>query len=202
MSINPITKLILIFISGLLLSLSAPGYDLWFLAWIALSPLFIIINTSKLIKETVFYSFIFGFAYNLWYLHWIFSLHPLAWLGFGNTSSLLISFFALIVVTTYNALFFALFGAVVAYHKKISPTPYNKGILNLLLTTIFWLVIFNKLSSCKFLLGFPWTLIEYSQYKNLFLIQTSEYFGSLSISFMIVFLNQVVANFFIWVFNI
>ncbi len=202
MSIHPIAKIILILVSGFLLSLSAPGYDLWFLAWIGLSPLFIIINTSKHVKETVFYSFIFGFAYNFWYLHWLFSLHPLEWLGFGNISSLLISFFALIIVTTYNSLFFALFGAVAAYHKKISPSPYNKGIPNFLLTTIFWLVIFNKLSSSKLLLGFPWTLIEYSQYKNLFLIQMSEYFGSLSISFLIVFFNQVVANFFIWMFNI
>ena len=202
MSIHPTIKLLLIFISGVFLSLSAPGYDLWFLAWVAISPLFIAINTSKRIKDAVVYSFLFGFGYNFWYLKWIYSLHPLEWLGFDTKSSILISLLAYIVVVTYNGLFFALFGFIVGCHKKFSLSPYSRGISNLILISIIWLIVFNKLMSCKYLLGFPWTLVEYSQYKNLFLIQIAEYCGSISISFLIVFFNQVLANFLIWLFNI
>ncbi|MBI3590555.1 MAG: apolipoprotein N-acyltransferase [Candidatus Melainabacteria bacterium] len=202
MSINPIGKIFLIFLCGSLLSLSAPGYDLWIIAWFGLTPLFIIINTSKKIKEVISYSFLFGLGYNLGYLNWLFSLHPLNWLGFNDFTSIVISVFVLVTVAVYNSLYFVIFGTVIFYLKSISVSPYDKGVPNLLLTTFIWLIVFNKLSTFKCLLGFPWTLIEYSQYKNLYLIQIAEYFGSISISFLIVFFNLLLADFLIWLVNI
>lgn len=197
-----ITKVFFICFCGFLLSLSAPGYDLWILAWVGLSPLFIIINTSKGMKEAGLYSFLFGFAYNFWYLHWLFSLHPLSWLGFSNFVSIVISVLALVIVTFYNSLFFVLFGVLAAYLRKISIKPYSQGLTYILIVTFLWLVIFNKLSSLEFLLGFPWTLIEYSQYKNLFLIQLSEYFGGMGVAFLIMFFNLIFAELLIWLFGI
>ena len=202
MQIHTPIKIFLICFSGFLLSFCAPGYDLWFLAWIGLSPLFIIINTSSKLIRTILYSFLFGFSYNFCYLHWLFSIHPLNWLGFNNFQSFLLSFIALIVVTTYSSLFFVLFTICIICLKHIAVKPYDRGIPNFLLVTFLWLIIFNKLSGCKILFGFPWTLIEYSQYKNLFLIQIAEYFGSVSISFLIVFFNLVLANFILWLLSI
>ena len=199
---HPLIKALLIFLSGFILSFSAPGYDLWFLAWVGLVPLFIIINTSKGIKDMLVYPFLFGFAYNLSYLHWLFSIHPLNWIGFNDFQSYLISFLSVLLVSTYNSLFFILFAVGVFLIRKFSLTPYKSGILYILIITFLWLIVFNKLLSCKLLLGVPWTLIEYSQYKNLYLIQIAEYFGSISISFLIVFFNIIVADFFIWLFNI
>ena len=199
---NPFLKAFLLFLSGLILSLSAPGYDLWFLAWIGLVPLFIIINTSKEIKDIVIYPFLFGFSYNLSYLHWLFSMHPLNWIGFNDFQSYLISSLAVIIVSGFNALFFLLFSVCVFLIKKFSLIKHKSGILYVLIITFLWLIVFNKLLACKFLLGVPWTLIEYSQYKNLYLIQIAEYFGSISISFLIVFFNIVLADFLIWLFNI
>jgi len=198
---NPFLKALLISLSGFILSFSAPGYDLWFLAWIGLVPLFIIINTSKQIKVVV-YSFLFGFAYNLSYLHWLFSIHPLNWIGFNDFQSYLISFVSVVAVSTFNSLFFVLFGVSVYLVRKFSLTPYKSGIIYTLIVSFLWLIVFNKLLESKFLLGVPWTLIEYSQYRNLYLIQIAEYFGSISISFLIVFFNMVLADFFIWLFNI
>lgn len=202
MLLNPIKKVFLVCFCGFLLSLSAPGYDLWFIAWIGLVPLFIVINKSRKLRETTLYSFLFGFFYNFSYLYWLFSLHPLDWLGFSNTASFFISILALFVVTIYNSLYFIIFAILVFYLKKFSVHPYDKGIPNLLLVTFIWLIVFNKLSACKFLLGFPWTLIEHSQYKNLFLIQIAEYFGGVSVSFLIVFFNLILANFLIWQFSV
>lgn len=202
MSIHPAAKVFLICICGFLLSLSAPGYDLWFLAWIGLVPLFIAISTSKKLIESLLYSFLFGFAYNFCYLHWILSIHPLSWLGFNNTVSLTVSFFSLLVAAFCNSVFFVLFAILVTILKQLSVNPYNKGIPNLVLITFIWLIVFNKISCMEMFLGFPWTLVEYSQYKNLHLIQIAEYLGSISISFLIVFFNLVLANLVLWFFNI
>ncbi len=199
---HPFVKALLIFLGGFILSFSAPGYDLWFIAWLGLAPLFIIINTSRGIKDVILYSFLFGFAYNASYLHWLFSIHPLNWMGFNTVQSYFISFLAVVLVSTFNSLFYILFAICVFAIKKFSLTPYKSGVPFILIVTFLWLIIFNKLSACKFLFGFPWTLIEYSQYKNLYLIQIAEYFGSALISFLIVFFNLVIADFLIWLFNI
>ncbi|MBI2995831.1 MAG: apolipoprotein N-acyltransferase [Candidatus Melainabacteria bacterium] len=198
---NPVIKILLITFCGFLLSFSAPEYNLWLVAWIGLTPLFIIINTAKKIKEGIFYSFLFGFGYNFWYLHWLFSMHPLDWLGLSNTESLILSYLALFITSVYCSLYFVLFTICVFLLKQVSVKPFNNSILKLILTTFIWLIVFNKLLSCKYLPGFPWTLVEYSQYKNLFLIQIAEYFGSVSISFLIVIFNLVLAEFLIWIFS-
>ena len=198
MQLHPLLKIFLICLSGFLLSLSAPGYDVWLFAWVGLVPLFIIINTSKQLRTMLLHAFLFGFAYNFWYLHWLFSIHPLDWLGFKGLPSIFISAFALISVASYNSLFFVLFGLVVFYFKKMHVSPYNKGILSLVLISFFWTVIFNKISSMECLFGFPWTLIEYSQYKNLFLIQFVEFFGSISVSFILVFFNLLLSELFLY----
>lgn len=191
---NPIIKIFLTCFCGFLLSLSAPGYNLWLIAWFGLVPLFIIIYTSKKISALSLYSFLFGFAYNISCLHWIFSLHPLSWLGFSNGFSLFLSTFALVLVSAYNSIFFVLFSFLAFYLRNLSLKPYDKGLVHNVLVTVIWLVIFNKVSASKWLLGFPWTLIEYSQYKNLYLIQIAEYFGSISISFILIFVNLLLSQ--------
>ena len=198
MALHPFLKILITIASGFLLSLSAPGYDFSFLAWIFLSPLFTIIINSKKLNEAVLHAFLFGFAYNLSCLHWVFSLHPLTWLGLSVKESYFVCVFSLIFVVVYSSLYFVIFAVVVSVFRSFLPTPYNRGFSSLLLITFFWLIIFNKLGSNSFLLGFPWTLVEYSQYKNLYLIQIAEYFGSIWISFLIIFFNLTLANLLIY----
>lgn len=189
---NFLIKIFVSIFSGLILSLSAPGYDLWFIAWFGLIPLFILLSYSQRLMSMAFYSFLFGFSYNLSYLSWLVSLHPITWLGFSLNESIFISLISLIIPALYNALFFILFVICLFLVNKYS--PYKKSILHPFLITIIWLIVFNKLSSLSYLHGFPWTLLEYTQYKNLFLIQVSEYLGSSYISFLIVFFNLSLAN--------
>lgn len=202
MLVHLLVKLFSICFSGFLLSLSAPGFDLWFFAWVGLSPLFIIINTSRKLKEVIIYSFLFGFTYNLSYLHWIFSLHPLTWLGFNEIESILLSFLALLGTVLYSSFFYVIFSVVIFGFKFLSFGKFNKNILEITLTSLLWLVVFNKISTLKVIYGFPWTLIEYSQYRNIFLIQIAEYVGTSGISFLIVFFNIVFANILLWIFSI
>ena len=199
---HPVIKALLICLSGFILSLSAPGYDLWFIAWFGLIPFFIIIAISKKLTDLVSCTFLFGASYNLSYLCWFFSLHPLSWLGFNDLQSYILSFAAHVIVSSYNGLFFVLYAMGIYTIKRFAPSNYSKGVLSYFISTILWLIVFNKLSASQYLLGFPWTLIEYSQYKNLYLIQLSEYLGSSFISFLIVFFNLAATNFVIWFFKI
>jgi apolipoprotein N-acyltransferase len=201
-SINLFPKIILICISGFTLSLSAPGYDLWILAWVCISPLFIAINTSKKLYEVISYSFLFGFSYYFWYYHWLFSLHPLSWLGLTDIESYAVAIVSVLVPTILNSLYFVLYGIIIRLIKNIVGSSSTNNVSYLILVSLLWVIIFNKIAASKLLLGFPWALIEYSQYKNLHLIQTAEYFGSCSISFLIVLFNLVLSNLFSWFFNV
>lgn len=200
MSIPFYMKLIIIALSGVLLSFSSPGYDLWFLAWICISPLFIFINNSKNLPETLLISFVFGFSYGLGYLHWLFSLHPLTWLGLSSFESLLVSSLAVIVPSLQQALLFVLFAILFYLLKKALGNDVNKSISSILLTCLLWVIVFNKIGSSKYILGFPWALIEYSQYKNFYLIQIADQVGSIFISFLIVYANIILANFLSYLF--
>lgn len=150
----------------------------------------------------IVYSFLFGFTYNLSCLHWVFSLHPLTWLGFNETESLLLSFLALVGTALYSSFFYVVFSTVIFILRLISLGKFNKNLLEITLTSLVWLVVFNKIATLKVIYGFPWTLIEYSQYKNIFLIQIAEYVGTSGISFLIVFFNIVFANILLWFFSI
>lgn len=189
-------------VSGFVLSLSAPNYGFWIIAWFGLVPLFIVLYTSEDLLEIILCSFLFGFTYNLSYLHWLFSLHPLDWIGLSNNESFIVATASLVIPSFYNSLYFIVFSLSLLFLRLLLSKSDIKTIPMLVLTVFFWLIIFNKLGSSKFILGFPWTLIEYSQYKNLFLIQIAEYCGSISIGFLIVFFNLALANLFIWFFTV
>ena len=201
MSSSFFVKLIFASISGFILSFGAPGYDLWFIPWIGLVPLFVLIETSKNIKEAFIYPFTFGFFYNSWYLHWLPSMHSLGWLGLSESESIFVSYLSYFMVVLHGALFFVLYSFILFIIKKFSLNPFPKGLITNLIYSFLWLVVFNKIYSIKAFLGFPWTLVEYSQYKNLFLIQVAEFFGSTFISFLIVLFNIVLAEIFLYILN-
>ena len=192
-----ILKIIFSLICGLILSTSTPGNDWWLVAWVGIAPLFILIGISRNVFEVSIFSFVFGLAYNLLCLKWIFTIHSLSWLGFSEQLSYLISFSAWIIASVICSAFFIFFGIVTYYINKQSNNN-NKGILGCLLNSFIWVVIFNKLASLSIFLGFPWSLVEYSQYKNFYLIQIAELFGSIFISVLIVFFNNVIANIVLW----
>lgn len=194
MKVNFLLRLFISILGGSILALSLPGYNWWIIAWFGLSPFFFLINISKSIKEVLFLSFLFGVFYNFYGLIWLFSLHPLTWLGLNSKESVFVSIFALIVPVVYNALYFVLFSMIAYLLKNCSVEPYCKGFLRLLITTLIWLIVFNKISSSELFLGFPWTLIEYSQFNNLYFIQIAEYFGGIGIAFILVLFNLVVGE--------
>ena len=202
MPIQGLSKFVLICLFGSFFALSARGYDFWFLAWFCLAPLFLLIKNSKGLKEAVIYSFLFGFFYNILYLWWLFSLHPLNWLGFSSTQSYIISLLSLLITSLYSSIFYILFGIIAFYFYSFFSNIKGASFKLTFILSFIWLIIFNKLQFSKFILGFPWTLVEYSQYKNLFLIQASDCFGGALIAFLIVFFNLVIADIAGWFFNI
>ncbi len=155
-------NLLLAVISGLLTGLSFDFEFLSFLAWISLIPLLFILNKSQL-KKGIFYSFIFGFVYSLTAMFWV-----------GNVTKL-----GLIVLLGYLSLYAVLFFAISRY--------FLKKPLAIFTIPCVWIAL--ELLRENIWCGFGWTNLGYSQYRNLYLIQSADLFGVKFISFVIVMVN-------------
>ncbi len=185
--------------SGAALGLSAPGFGQWFLAWVGLVPLLLLAVSSSGPAQSFLRGAVFGFAYNLVYLNWYLGLHPLNWLGFNDWQSAALAALAWLIVCLHQAL---ITGGFAALARVI---PLTGGFLvakveerwhlpTLIVLPLVWVLIHNKLGNAHDLLGVPWSMLEYSQYKQLPLIQIASVVGGIGLGFLLVLSNVAIAG--------
>jgi apolipoprotein N-acyltransferase len=162
-------------LSGILLILSFPNFDLEYLAWFALVPLFYSIDGKGLFHAFTL-GFLTGFVSFLGILYWIIvAIHT-----YGNVP-LILSGLILLLLVMYLSLFIGVFTFLTRFIQ------IGSGLRTILLTPIIW-VSLEYLRS--FLLtGFPWANIGYSQYLNLPFIQMADITGAYGASFVIILFN-------------
>ncbi len=176
--INPLAKhcflLLLAVSSAVLLVASYPLADISLFAWIALIPLFLLIEISTK-KTSFFYSFIVGICFFGGILYW------LAYVSVLGYSVLVVSL----------AFFFGAFG-LCSYIllEKLRRTRWYA--FSIFLLAALW-VSLEYLRSILFT-GFPWALLGYSQYRNPILIQIADITGPYGVSFVIVMSNILFYN--------
>jgi len=189
----------LIALSGGLLGLSAPGINQWYIAWFGAVPLLIAIATSSGIKQAFLRGFTFGTAYNLVYISWLLGLQPLNWLGFNWWQGGLLASAAWIICSVHQGLITALFATIARllpitggfFPKKTSGTF---SLPALLAVPLLWILVHNFIGNAHDALGIPWTMIEYSQYKQAYLIQCASIIGGVGIGFLLIMWNTALAT--------
>jgi len=192
------TDLFLCAAAGALLGLAAPGVNLSGLAWFGLAPLLLFIARSKSFWQTVARATFFGTAYSLTYLNWYFGLCPLDWMGFSGWQGYLLAGSGWMSVSIHQGLMIACFALLVRY-LPISATLLpgkvsGRWSLPALFTIpLLWVLIENKILNHPDILGHPWIMLEYTQYKHLPLIQSASVIGGIGIGFLIVMINTSAA---------
>ena len=157
-------------ISFLMLYLSFPVYNLNYLAFIALVPIFFIAYISNL-KKTILYSIITGFLFYAFYLFWMNAY--LAVVGVTFVTLVFGSYFVISLILIHLT-------------SKIFPK------YRVIITPIIWISI-EYLRSFGFL-GFTFGDIGYTQHNFLRFIQVSDIGGEALISFILVFFNASIAH--------
>ena len=172
--------LLLPVVSGTLLVLSFPTYDLDFLAWIALVPLLIAIR-EKPWKTAFGQGWLAGLVFFVGTLSWVINaMHQ-----YGQIP-LPVSFFIMLLLAGYCALFVALFAAILVALTDA------RGLLRPWTAAALWVTL-EWLRGHLFS-GFPWALLGYSQYHALSVIQIADVTGVYGISFLLVLVNALVAR--------
>lgn len=160
-------RLILVLISSILLILSFPNFNLEFLAWIALVPLFFAIDSQKP-SRTFLLSYLSGALFFLGTVYWL--IH--------------VTLPGMIAVVLYLALYFGLFGLILSYGSWVT----NYGLL--LFIPSVWVTL--ELIRSHFLTGFGWNLLAHSQSYTLPVIQIADITGAYGVSFIIVMVNTAI----------
>lgn len=179
---------------GAVLALSAPGFEQSYIAWVGLIPFLFATFTSRTVLQAFNRAFAFGAAYTLTYGHWLLSLNP-AWSWISPDYIGLTAAFWWIVCALHQG---TVFGVIAVILRKLPMSSgwfpeFEKGIKIPIIVAfpLLWVLMLNKVANCPATLGFPWTMLEYSQYRNLELIQAAKFVGGIGIGALIVLVNTV-----------
>ena len=167
-------------ISGVLIVLAFPVFDLYLLAWVAFIPLLLSL-WKKSPGEAFQAGFVFGVVYFFGTLYWIY--HSINFYG-G------VSFVASISIVLLLCCYLSIYPAVFAYF--FSSFIKKTRLPALLIGPVLWVVL-EFVRSYAFT-GFPWSSIGYSQYKFLSVIQVSDITGVYGISFLVLAFNCAIVD--------
>ena len=164
--------ILLVVVSGTLTALSFPKFNLSFLAWISLIPLFFaLLNKSP--RQSFLLGLIGGISFNAILIYWI----PDVPSHYGNLS-VGMSFLIFLVFVLYLALYWALFSWFFTRIRRAYPR------LIFILAPFIWTSLEYILT--HFLTGFPWGLLGYTQHQNLWFLQLAPLSGIYGLSFILV----------------
>ncbi|UCE42685.1 MAG: apolipoprotein N-acyltransferase [Candidatus Aminicenantes bacterium] len=169
--------ILLVVISGALTALSFPKFNLSFLCWISLIPLFLALH-NKSSKQSFLLGFLGGITFNAILIYWI----PAVPNHYGNLS-IGISLLIYAVFAFFLALFWALFAWFFAKIQRSFPR------LIFLLAPCIWIGFEYILT--HFLTGFPWGLLGYSQHNNLWFLQMASLTGIYGLSLILVLFQSL-----------
>jgi len=171
-------ELILPVISGILLVLSFPPFNLYPLAWVSLAPLLLAIKDRDT-KRTFNSGLVTGSVYFLGTVYWVFhSMYV-----FGNIPAVA-SLFLVILLCLYLSLYIGAFSVLfnLMYVRVHLPA--------MIIAPVLWVTL--EYARTYIITGFPWSLIGYSQYSFLPLIQISDITGVYGISFLVAAVNGLI----------
>jgi apolipoprotein N-acyltransferase len=165
-------------LSGVLLVLSFPSFSIHQLAWVALVPLLLALTGEE--SNRIFYpGVVTGMVFFMGTVYWVFhSMYVHGHLPAAASLSLLI------ILSLYLSLYTGLFSVLFTYMYRKLHLPA------LILVPVAWVTL--EYARTYILTGFPWSLLGYTQYSFLTLIQISDVTGVYGISFLVAAVNGLI----------
>lgn len=184
MSQWPLRHILLAATTGIVLPLCFPKFDVGLLAWVALIPLHIALDSSRR-TQAFWLGWLSGMIGFTGIMSWVVTaMHT-----YGKVP-LLISYGIMLLLTAYLGLFVAVYSAGVVWFRMLVPR------YGLFAAPCLWVTL--ELLRTYLLSGLPWSLFGYSQYRQLDLIQVADHLGVYGVSFLIVLTNVALAELYLW----
>ncbi|HCF28791.1 MAG TPA: apolipoprotein N-acyltransferase [Cyanobacteria bacterium UBA11049] len=177
--------------SGILMGLTTAPVGAWFLAWIALAPLWVLVVRSRKEKSLhplsfILHPLVWGIGYHGVALFWITGIHPMTWMGVSWLNSLAIALFCWTFITLWGA------ALVVAWAAGMAFLARGVGILaRVLIGTALWCGLESLWSAGPLW----WSSLAYTQSPyNLPILHLGQLSGSNTVTAAIVLVNALFAE--------
>lgn len=199
--------------AGILMGLTPAPVNAWFVAWIALAPLWVLVTTHpksnpyptnlpRFVKRSRRFlspefrlGFTWGFGYNLIALSWITGLHPLTWMGIPWAVSITITIACWLIITLWGALLVGIWAGVLSWLDRPfslrSPFPFYSALLRVVIGTALWCILETIWSWSPL----EWTFLAYTQSpNNLWILHLGQLSGPMLVTGAIVAFNGLIAE--------
>jgi apolipoprotein N-acyltransferase len=189
--------LLLALTSGVLMGLTVAPVGAWFLAWVALAPLWVmVVEKSRNLegrRNKLFllpFSFylvplLWGIGYHGVALFWITGIHPMDWLGVPWWPSLAITVFCWLFISLWGGIFAAIWaGAMTCFNLQ-------KSLPRILIGTAIWCGLESLWSTSPLW----WSSLAYTQSPyNLVILHLGQLSGPNTVTAAIVAINGLIAE--------
>lgn len=153
-------------LAAVLLVLPFHWASFWPAAFIAFIPAFYCLE-EKSASQAFKRFFLFGFVYYALLGYW---------LNYVNV-------FGFFILAVYLSAYFAVFAVLSRSYLALGKLRHTFYV------AAFW--AFLEYVRGVFISGFPWALLAYSQWKNLYFIQIADWIGAYGVSFLVIWVNVV-----------
>ncbi|MBV6625753.1 MAG: apolipoprotein N-acyltransferase [Rivularia sp. (in: Bacteria)] len=184
---NILTKSIIALTSGITMGLTVAPVGAWFLAWLAMIPLWLIVAIPKQkTKSAIFLpSLLWALGYHGTALYWITGLHPLTWLGVPWLGSIAIALFAWFFISFWGGIL------VMLWAKLIRLFSTRNSLLRVLIGTAIWCALERIWSAGPLW----WSSVSYTQSPhNLVILHLGQISGPTAVNAAIVAVNGLLAE--------
>jgi len=172
--------------SGMLMGLTVAPVEAWFLAWIALVPLWVLVASPAQRKTKLLSATLWGIGYHGVALSWITGVHPMMWMGVPWLASIAITLFCWAAIT--------LWGAVLVTIWAVCMTVLSQSV-GTFSRTLVGVALWCGLESLWSLGPLYWTSLSYTQSPhNLVILHLGQISGSLTVTAAIVAVNGLLAE--------
>ncbi len=167
-------SILLSILSGLLLILCFPRFDIEYLAWFALVPLLLAIRGRSL-KSAFSLCFLAGFIFYWGVFLWFKSIERVSWIDFTS------------IVIGLSFCYYGPFGLCLNFISK--RTKFS----SIITAPVLWISL-EYVRSHAGIVAHPQMLLGHSQHLNLPIIQISALTGAYGVSFLIVMVNVAISE--------
>jgi apolipoprotein N-acyltransferase len=173
--------------SGILMGLTFAPVEAWYLAWIALAPLWYLLCHKSGSQRSI-YALAWGVGCYGVGLSWLFGIHPMTWMGVSYLASLGVAIFCVTFVTLWGASLVILWSIGMRF---INSKPQLNPWLRVLLGTAIWCGLEELYS----LTDLWWTSLAMSQSPhNLDMLHLGQLSGPTTVTGAIVCINGLIAE--------
>jgi apolipoprotein N-acyltransferase len=159
--------------AALLFWLSFPPASWSWLAWIALTPLFLLVRSDRSVWTIYSSAWLGGLVFWLLAIQWVQLTDPTAWLAW-------------LVMALFLSFWWPAFLLVARLAIRTLRLPM------MFAAPVVWVAL--EFVRAFVLTGFPWYYLAHSQYQYVYLIQISDFAGALGVSFVLAMANACLAE--------